>query len=112
MYDFMAEQATAQKPFNWLGAMLLFFRPVSTGGSTWFCSQLVVAAMQQAGLLQHVRGEATYPSQLLDILHRCGEVPTLETEHPVRTKQVWMRVTQEAERAGAPKTSAGHLVQF
>ena len=59
MYDFMAQQATEQKPFNWLGAMLLFFRPVHTGGTSWFCSQLVVAAMQEAGLLQHVRGEAT-----------------------------------------------------
>jgi hypothetical protein len=94
MYDFLAEQAVHQKPFNWLGAMLLFVRPVPTGDRTWFCSQLDVAALQQAGLLMHVRPEATYPSQLLDLLERSGEVPVMRTTHPVRTKQVWMRVSQ------------------
>jgi len=103
MYEFLAAEAAAERPFNWLGAMLLFLRPVDTGGQSWFCSQLVVAALQRAGLLAGVRPEATSPSHVLELLKRSAPVPVLETPHPVRTKQTWIRVAQERTQ-GIPAT--------
>lgn len=110
MYDFLAQEACDPPPFNWLGAMMLFVRPLPTTGHSWFCSQLDVAALHQAGILTHVRPEATSPSHLYDLLQRCGEVPVLETPHPIRTKQVWMRVAQQREQA--EQTSGERLFHF
>jgi len=100
MYDFLAEETCDSPPFNWLGAIMLFLRPLPTTGHAWFCSQLDVATLHQAGLLLHVRPEATSPSHLYHLLQRCGEVPVLETPHPIRTKQVWMRVAQQRDAQG------------
>ena len=111
MYDFLAEQALAEKPFNWLGALLLFFMPFNTGTSTWFCSQLVTAAMQQAGFLKGLRPEATYPSQLYELVKSCGEMSVLESEHPIKTKETWMRVqTQLTSPNPVPKGES--LIKF
>ena len=90
MYEFL--HAQLGKPFNMLGATLLFFRPINTGHHTWFCSQLDTAALQVGGLVPHLRPEAVSPASLMRALLGCGEVPVLQSEHPVRTKHVWQRV--------------------
>lgn len=109
MYEFLAGEAAAERPFNWLGAMLLFLRPIDTGGASWFCSQLVVAALQRAGLLPGVRPEATSPSQVLELLERSASVPIVRSLQPVQTKQTWIRVAQERTQ-GIPATPG--LFQF
>lgn len=111
MYDFLAEQATARKPFNWIGAMTLFFRPIDTGETSWFCSQLVVAALQKAGFLLGIRPEATYPSLLLDLLRRASNMTIVESKHPIRTKEVWMRVQQQLS-TGEVKPNEELLIRF
>ncbi len=90
MYEFLAAQVG--KPFNMVGAVLLFFRPVHTGQATWFCSQLDVAALQVVGLVLELRPEAVSPAKLMHTLLTCGDVPVLKSTNPVRTKQVWQRV--------------------
>lgn len=110
MYEWLARQALARAPFNQLGAMLLFLRPIDTGGHAWFCSQLVVVALQQAGFLLHVRPEAVHPAGLLDLLRHSGEFEWRESPHPVRTKHVWLRVAQDLD--GTRPRAADGLIQF
>lgn len=104
MYAFLRGQADAARPFNWLGALLLLFAwPVDTGTSAWFCSQLDVAALHAAGLLLHLRPEATSPAGLLDALLRTGEVHVAETTSPVPTQRVHLHV----QRIIAPVAAGG-----
>lgn len=111
MYDFLAAEAMARKPFNWTGAMTLFFRPIDTGGTSWFCSQLCVAAMQKAGFLLGIKPEAVYPALLLDLLKRATNMTILESQHPIKTKEVWMRVQQQLS-TGIVKPNEELLIRF
>lgn len=100
MYTWL--RAQLGKPFNMPGALMLFVRPVPTWGTSWFCSQLGVAALQAAGFFADVQPEAVNPAQLMHMLQTAGEMPVLESTHPVRTKQLWRRVDEHVANGTRP----------
>ena len=112
MYHFFRAQLAAGKPFNSLGAYLLFFRPVDTMEESWFCSQLDVAALQRAGFLEGVQPHATSPAELHRLLVTRAEFRgrSEETDNPVLSRPVTavigrqhVPVTAAAAAAAAPR---------
>ena len=70
---FCQKQATNNCPFNKSGLVRCttpFPRP--TCGSVWFCSELGVSALQQAGLLLDLMPSATTPTDLYELLGALG----------------------------------------
>jgi len=85
MYNFLVRQEQAGARFNAHGARLVLIRPVDTRDGSFFCSQLVVAAFQAAGLLAHVRPYAVSPAALYALVHAEWSADVrVESENPVR----------------------------
>ena len=108
MYDFFMEQVRMRKPFNQMGAYLLFLRPTDIGERAWFCSQLDVAALQRAGFLAGIAPFSTGPAKLYTLIKSRAEFDVLETPNPVRTKDVYAYIGQQQLPGGsAPPTPGG-----
>ena len=86
-YEFLRAAERSRTPFNRLGAYLVPLRPIAPSSSSsssrgFFCSQLVVAALQAAGLLSGVQPHAVSPvgvERLLRALYAARLYD--ETEH-------------------------------
>jgi len=85
MYNFFVEQLQRRAPFNRVGLYSVLFRPIDSHGTSWFCSQLVTAALQAAGTLAGVRAHAVSPATLYSLLHRrrADFTDVLDTDNPV-----------------------------
>lgn len=77
MYDFLVEEYRARTPFNQWGALALYVRPIDAGGRAWFCSELVVAALQRANYALSLRAHATGPAALMHSLEHSSEFAEL-----------------------------------
>jgi len=82
MYDFLVDEYHAKRPFNQIGAVMLYIRPVDLGGTAWFCSELTIATLQRAGYLRHVAPHAVGPGELKTLLERPSELELEASEHP------------------------------
>jgi hypothetical protein len=82
MYDFLVDEYRAKRPFNQVGAVMLYIRPVDMAGTAWFCSELTIAALQRAGYLTHVAPFAVGPGELKSLLDRPSELELGVSEHP------------------------------
>jgi hypothetical protein len=87
MYDFVADAARRRVPYSTVAAAAVLVRPIDNRGATYFCSELIVAALHRAGFLRGVRAHATSPAALRTVLlhERAHEFDggTHETENPV-----------------------------
>jgi hypothetical protein len=69
MMRFCKRQATERKPFNKSGlyrCTTIF--PRATDGTAWFCSELCMAALQEAGLFHNQAPGSITPSNLYSLL--------------------------------------------
>lgn len=75
IYNFLFEQHG--KSFSRLGMIGVYIRPVDTGGQSWFCSELVIAALRAGGLLLDWPREAysVPPHELYEKLTTPGALP-------------------------------------
>jgi hypothetical protein len=87
MYNFFLAQLESGARFNCLGSYAVLFRPIDLGPGSYFCSQLVVAALHAAGYFAGIRDYATSPAALHALLHRRSdeflELRHLGNENPV-----------------------------
>lgn len=90
MYTFLADQCRLRAPFNTAGALLVYIRPVDTADNAWFCSQLVVAALQAAGFCTHLAAYALGPAEVKRYLEQADEFSqrVAEADNPRRTKSL------------------------
>ena len=92
IYDFLAEQCRRRAPFNRWGALLVYIRPIDRGDGSWFCSQLVVAAFQEAGFFGDVEPCAMGPAEVkryLEVGAANGSFPCVaETLNPRLIKRL------------------------
>ena len=99
VYRFCQAQARAQRPFNKSGLYRsLTPCPRPTDGTQWFCSELVVSALQAGGMLLDAVAAASTPTSVyraidgLDEAYHAG-TPLLQTRlqhHPLK-HTLWRR---------------------
>lgn len=83
---FCKTQADSNRPFNKAGLIRCttpFPRP--TCGTTWFCSELAVTAMQHVGLFSEVVASATTPSDLYQLL---GTLDSFQAGTPMLNQRI------------------------
>ena len=71
--SFCEEQARGDKPFNKAGLIRCTTPfPRVTDGTSWFCSELAVTALQKVGLFPNIVASATTPTELYALLGDLG----------------------------------------
>jgi hypothetical protein len=110
------------KPLNHAGQLAIFFMPQSGNGQSWFCSELVAAALAQAGLLDFASWSAAdkpckvAPHMLFDyLLNHCTACPvTLLPGNPVSLANLHKaaaragKISQALTASGLPLSIASH----
>lgn len=96
---FCAKQYKEQKHFNGV-AMYWNFLPVTSlmpkdnKGESWFCSELVTAALQQAGFFKDVKPYVQSPNSLFKLCKQAGFSVCMNPQYAQRYRQKFGNVEQ------------------
>ena len=101
--------AQVGKRFDRMGIFWLYVWPVPSDGSRWFCSELVVAALQHGGLLRNWRAPHTVkPHELYEYMERgfIERPKALLLNNPVQATALQREMSRVSLSQGATRTLA------